>query len=280
LGQDVKKIDLISSDVSGNGAFLSFFVRQTQPFLPTNYPYHNYLLPVNEPSIVKTEGASFYFPKTSFYDNVFMHFGQTTEGGTFGLYSPTYHVHNPDVPVHSLFTVNIKPTNLPDELRSKAFVAYCSGESSRVYNCGGAWAEDGSLMSKNNRFGNYCIMVDQTPPTIKTVGFASKMYQDGRISFKIKDNYEATGIGEGVSYRAEVDGIWLMMEFDDKNDLLFHKLDEGKITEGPHTFKLSVADNRGNVSVFQQPFEYVDEDAPRPAKKKATPSKSSKKKKR
>jgi murein DD-endopeptidase MepM/ murein hydrolase activator NlpD len=279
LGQEAKKVDLISSDVVGNAAVLSLVVRQTQPFLQAYTPPYNYFLPVNEPSIINTEGASFYFPKTSLYDNLFMRFGQTTEVGTYGLYSSTYHIHNPDVPVHSMFTVNIKPINLPEELKPKAFVAYCSGESSKVFNCGGAWSEDGQLMIKNNRFGNYCIMVDQTPPSIKTVDFSQKVYQNSRIAFKIDDNYASMGTAEGIKYRAEVDGIWLMMEFDAKYDLLYHKLDEAKITEGEHTFKLTVTDNRGNQSVFEKNFEYSDEDAPRPVKK-SKPKEKSKGKKR
>jgi murein DD-endopeptidase MepM/ murein hydrolase activator NlpD len=278
LSQEAKKVDLISSDVVGNTAVLSLVVRQIQPFIQNYTPPYNYFLPVNEPSIINTEGASFYFPKTSLYENLFMRFGQTTEVGTYGLYSSTYHVHNPDVPVHAMFTVNIKPTNLPDELKPKAFIAYCSGESSKVYNCGGAWSEDGQMMTKNNRFGNYCIMVDQTPPSIRTIDFPQKVYQNGRVALKIDDNYDVTGVGEGLKYRAEVDGIWLMMEFDSKYDLLYHKLEEGKITEGEHTFKLTVTDNRGNQSVFEKNFEYSDEDAPRPVKKSKSKEKSRAKK--
>ena len=175
---------------------------------------------------------------------------------------------SPETPVHSLFTINIKPLNLPDDLKPKAFIAYCSRENGRVYNCGGAFSEEGYLTSKNNRFGNYCILVDQTPPSIRTLSFSEKMYQNGRISFKIDDNYEISGIAEGLKYRAEVDGQWLMMEFDSKYDLLYHKLDEDKITEGSHTFKLTVTDNRGNESVFEKNFEYSDEDAPRAVRKK------------
>ena len=268
LTQDTKKVDLISSDVAGNAAVLTFFIQQSQPLLQATRPQYNYFLPVNEPSILRPEGASFYFPNTTLYENLYLRFGQTTEGGTYGLYSPTYQVHSPETPAHSLFTINIKPLNLPDDLKPKAFIAYCSRENGRVYNCGGAWSEEGYLTSKNNRFGNYCILVDQTPPSIRTLSFSEKMYQNGRISFKIDDNYEISGIAEGLKYRAEVDGQWLMMEFDSKYDLLYHKLDEDKITEGSHTFKLTVTDNRGNESVFEKNFAYRDEDAPRAAKKK------------
>jgi Peptidase family M23 len=250
------KLDITTADIAGNSSKLSFIVvknEEVTPILPAIPPY-NYILPYNEPSILKPNGASFYFPKNSFYENLYLRYSQVTEGGTDDIYSDTYQLHDTRTPVHAAFTINIKPTNLPDSLKNKAFIAYCVREGSAVFNCGGLWAEDGSMMAKNASFGNFCIMVDTIAPTIKPVSFAADMRKAIRISFKIKDNHEVTGSGSDIKYRAEVDGQWLLMEFDAKSDLLFHQFD-GRITEGVHNFKLVVTDNRGNEAVFEKQFK-------------------------
>jgi murein DD-endopeptidase MepM/ murein hydrolase activator NlpD len=249
------KIDIFTADISDNASKLSFILIKNTENVPVQPPLppYNYILPYNEPSIIKPKGASFYFPKNSFYENIYLRLGQVTEGGTADIYSDTYQLHDTRTPVHNAFTINIKPTRLPDSLKSKAFIAYCVREGTQILSCGGMWADDGSLMAKTAAFGNYCIMVDRTPPTIKPISFAADMRKAQRMAFKITDNHEVTGSGTGLKYRAEVDGNWLLMEFDAKRDLLYHQFD-GQISEGLHSFKLTVTDNRGNESVFERQF--------------------------
>jgi hypothetical protein len=76
-----------------------------------------------------------------------------------------------------------------------------------------------------------------------------------RLAFKIKDNHEIAGNARPLRYRAEVDGQWLLMEMDGKYDLLFHRFEEGYISQGEHTFKLVVTDDRENEAVFEGRFK-------------------------
>ena len=68
------------------------------------------------------------------------------------------------------------------------------------------------------------------------------------ITIKITDNL--SGIG---SYRATIDGEWVLMTYDAKNDLLKYNFDD-KITIGNHTFRLTVKDKVGNKSLFVADF--------------------------
>jgi hypothetical protein len=247
-------IKLVSADFQNNGSIVQFAIRRqgTMPAPPIATPY-KYVLPYNEPSIIQPEGAVFYFPKNSFYESVYCQFGQVTEGGSAGIYSPTYQLHHNRTPVHAAYTIRVRPVNLPDSLRSKAFVAYCPREGTSILNCGGDWTDDGMLMAKNAVFGNYCIMVDTTPPTIRPLGFKRDMRKASRLAFKINDNYGVIGSGRGMTYRAEVDGIWILMEYDSKSNTLYHTFD-GRISNGEHSLKLSVKDGRGNERVFESAF--------------------------
>lgn len=268
-----KKITLLATDVMGNTTTLSFVVRpKAQTNFPTAKPY-TYLFPFDKESVIKPDSSAFfYFPKGCFYENLNIRFGQSyTEGGQ---YSQTYQLHEVQTPIQYDFRIGIKPLNLPDSLRSKAFIAYCTRTNGQTTTCGGTWDKDGFLTTKNSKFGNYSIEVDRTPPTIKPEDFAMKMTKSDMLSFKISDNIE----GRPVRYRAEMDGQWFLMELDGKYDLLYcylKDLPSPLNTEGEHNLKLTVTDDRGNAKIFERKFDIVDHiEKPKPAPKSTAKSKS------
>lgn len=270
-----KKINLSASDVAGNTRSLSFVVRpKQQTVLPEAKPF-TYFFPFDKESMIKPDDAAvFYFPKGCFYENINARFGTAyTEGGQF---SRTYQLHDTRTPIQYDFKIAIKPQNLPDSLRSKAFIAYCTRENGQAYTCGGTWDKDGFLTTKSSKFGNYSIEVDRTPPTITSQNFGEKMAKTSRLAFKIKDNIE----GRPLRYRAEMDGKWFLMEFDAKSDILFSRFEDLPSpfnTEGEHLLKITVTDDRDNATVFQRSFELVDHiDRPKPKPRASTKSKKKK----
>ncbi len=252
IDNTTKKVNIKVTDAAGNASNVDFYVKMQGDLIPIARKPYTYHLPYNEPSIVQVGGAKFVFQNGTFYEDAYVDFSTTTEGGTFGSYSPTYSLFD-ESPMHRSITIAIQPYNLPDTLKSKAFIAYCPRQDSRVYNCGGKWNAEGFLEARNTNFGRYCIMTDNTPPSIMPVSFQEDMSRKEKISFKIRDNYETEGSAAGLSYRATVDNEWILMEFDSKNDLLYHKFD-GRIGSGTHTLKLAVTDNRGNARVFERAF--------------------------
>ncbi len=250
-----KRMRFTAKDAAGNTTVLQFVARIKEPTTLAPSKTYNYFLPCAKESLVRLNGeaAVFYFPNTAFYENVYANiYTSHTEGGAF---SDIFNVHNPLTPVHSSMDIAIKPTNLPEALRPKAFIAYCQNSDGRTYTCGGKWSVDGVLRTQNSSFGNYSIQIDTIKPRITPVTFQTDMRKLSRLAFKIKDNHETTGNARPLRYRAEVDGKWLLMEMDGKYDLLFHKFDEGYIAAGDHTFRLVVTDDRDNETVFVGRFK-------------------------
>ena len=70
------------------------------------------------------------------------------------------------------------------------------------------------------------------------------------LRMTIKD--EMSGI---KSYRGEIDGKWILMEFDPKRALLTHYFDKD-LSKGKHTFTLELEDERGNISDYKADFIY------------------------
>ena len=65
--------------------------------------------------------------------------------------------------------------------------------------------------------------------------------------------FPVSGRAKGLTYRATVDGKWILMEYDEKNDLLIYNFDD-RVLPGEHRFRLVVSDGLNNTSVFDQKF--------------------------
>ena len=56
------------------------------------------------------------------------------------------------------------------------------------------------------------------------------------------------------SYRATINGKWILMEYEYKTDLLTYDFNDKIISETENNFKLIVTDNVGNSSTFEATF--------------------------
>ena len=74
-----------------------------------------------------------------------------------------------------------------------------------------------------------------------------------KMTFEVKENFETSGSAKQLIYNATVDGKWILMEYDAKNDLLIHRFD-GRIPAGKHTLRLEVSDHVGNKKVYEREF--------------------------
>jgi hypothetical protein len=57
------------------------------------------------------------------------------------------------------------------------------------------------------------------------------------------------------SYTGTLNGEWILMEYDEKNDLLIYYFDKYLI-EGENIFKLEVYDNTNNYNVYETVLNY------------------------
>ena len=103
---------------------------------------------------------------------------------------------------------------------------------------GGSWG-NGAVHFSTREFGNFTILQDLNPPTIKPV-----VVNNYVARFKIHD--ELSGI---ASYRATVDGQWLLMYYDSKTSTIWsERLNKAELMKGE--FKLVVVDEAGNRAVY------------------------------
>ncbi len=241
-----KKINFIVKDSYNNTSSLQFFIRRKAVETPEKQELYNYILPWHEQNIIYTGDFQVDFPSGSFYETEYLNY-QVSREPSDGTFSPTYHIGDRMTPIHKYFTIGIVPTNLPDHLRDKAVIAACPEGMKNQCLSNHRWQGD-MLLAQAREFGNYTIMLDTIAPTIKVSKISSTMSKNYRMIFKIDDDF--SGI---KSYRATVDGRWILMVYDEKNDQLTHKFD-GRIPKGKHELLLTVEDFRGNIKTYKKTF--------------------------
>lgn len=232
------------ADANKNRANLNFKVQSKVK--EKKATYGDAMLPYSLPNYLKTKGFFATIPAFTFYKDIPKQDIKTTDCTRKDSYSPCYSFLDETVPLHQNITIGIRPDSLTQHLKNKAFLA--RKNQNRYYFIGNKW-EDSFLTAKTNKVGEYVILVDNTIPSIEI--FKGSSYQKtGELRYKITDNL--SGI---ASFRGEIDGKWVLFEYDPKRNLLWHTLSSAVIVKGKeHNLVLEVKDNCGNMAIRKATF--------------------------
>jgi hypothetical protein len=249
--QKVHSVRLIVEDAAGNcsEALVPVKLNPSQfkrdpDFIPVYDAYFSY----EETNVFSSEGIDIRLPQGALYDDIYFQYevGEPQPG----CYSLTHSIHRPDVPLHLYYRLSIEAVNLPPGLKDKAIIAQ-QEENNQYSPVGGTW-EGSHLVTRTRSFGIFCICVDTLKPEIRPLNFKNPedLRKASSIKLAVKDDF--SGI---VQYRGEVDGKWVLMEFDPKNNLLEYKIDPERIGTGKqHKFELLVSDQLKNTTTYCTTF--------------------------
>ena len=176
-------------------------------------------------------------------------FNYKTTDSIEGVFGKVHHVHFDNTPVHKKYVLSIKAI-VPDSIKMKTYIATTDLKGNFRY-MGGVW-KDNFIRTKTRQFGNFCIIADTTKPEIKGLNIFPGKTLNNQTSIKltIKD------INSGIkSYRGEINGKWILMDYDYKRNTLRYDIDK-KLTNGKNTFTLKVIDNVNNEKVYTADFNY------------------------
>jgi hypothetical protein len=175
----------------------------------------------------KADGIELYFKKGSFYRS--FDFKYEVTKSPVDSYSKLHKIQTRKFPVHKAFEIRINPDSLAADLQKKALIARIADKE--IEAVGGAY-KDGFVVGSSASFGDFTIVVDK------------------HISFEIEDEF--SGIS---SYRGTLNGKWILMEYDPKNDKLIYQIDD-RMKKGKNQIRLEVKDAKENLAVFEAEIEY------------------------
>ncbi len=239
-------------DIQKNKAVLSFWVQENRKPINTSYKkqllhrHHGQYVRYNKPVHIVGNHFKADFPANSFYRSFYMH--EKVTPPLDSSFSPIIVLHNRFIPIQKKFKLSILPdTTVPPRLKSKLYIAKLGGEQNDpVQYTGGQW-EKRFLTTRIREFGQYTILADTIPPKIipLTVPKNKLLAKQKTIQLKISDSQ--TGI---KSFNATVNGKWLLVEYEQKKDLLTYFIDN-HLPKGKSKFVLTVTDNVGNRAIYK-----------------------------
>lgn len=232
----VHQIKLLVKDAYGNTSTVKFGLQQ-QAGETSEKVCANTMYPDSR-NIFENNQVEFFLEEQALYDRICFNYLELPSKNPKAL-SNTFRLHTALVPVHNTYNPRIKTNRLvPLGLEHKVVMvregAGGSGVSATVL-------EDGWYKGSFRDFGDFHLELDTVVPKIGVISGG----KGGKIAFSMSD---ASGI---KSYRAELDGKWLM--FVRRGNVLTYTFDE-HCPPGSHNLKLTVTDEVGNTAVQHLKF--------------------------
>jgi hypothetical protein len=236
-------------DLAGNISDLAFQIRGDEPankavnLKKTKKHLFNY----KGNNVFKNESVIFEVPGKALYDTLHFHYEELPK--VKGSYSALHRLHTTEVPLHSWCNLSIRADSLPDYLQSKTLLARI--DDNDFESEGGEWNR-GFVTARVRSFGDYCITIDTIAPQINPVNISDQQSLLAQQTIRVKIKDDLSGIR---TYTPTLNGEWILMEYDAKNDLLIYYFDN-LLHEGDNTFKLEVWDEKNNYSVYEALLKY------------------------
>jgi hypothetical protein len=243
----VHEVTITAKDFYGNYNTLAFYIR----YNGTIIDYESMdakKFAFEKENVFKADSIKLDFPANILYDDFFFQFSKKNYTSK-KAYSPEFLCGDALTPLNKPFTISIIPRNIPEDLKTKAVIAYVGKKGAKAKTT--KW--DGKyLTAQSLEMGRFVVLIDNEPPVIEAVNVKQnqQVSDSPKISFKITDNL--SGISK---YNGYLDGKWVLMEYDAKKDLLTY-IPEEKISAGEHILKVVVEDNVKNTSTFTLKFKH------------------------
>ncbi len=231
------------SDFDGNKSVLQIpvtgkkqeIVHKEEKKITRNY------LRTNRDNIYAAGDITVFFPSYTFYDDLYFDLRDNGNG--------TYEVHNDEVPVQRNFTLSFDVSDYPQEERKQLFIAHLDRRKRPSYE---TTYKRGDIFSTHTRnLGTFTLEKDTTAPKITPINFKEGQWLSNYHYLKVKISDDLSGI---ASYRATINGRWILMEYEPKNNTLTYDFNDIRFNESKHQLELSVTDNVGNSSTFNATF--------------------------
>lgn len=199
-----------------------------------------YFFKASEFNKITKDNVTVAFPKNSFYNDFFFDFKYNDS---------TVSLHNASVPVHKNFTLTFDISNYPQKNREQLFIARKNNNGALYFTH--TRRKENKLYTLSRTLGDYKIALDTIKPKITPVNFKNNQWLTKYRYLRLKLSDNLSGIDQ---YRGEIDGEWILFEYDAKKGLLTYDFNDKQLKGDKHTLKVSAKDNVNNTNVYIATF--------------------------
>ena len=243
LPDSTYKVNLDLKDAYGNSASLTTELEAVSfDFLPIAAVSSNFqkVFSFDEENSFQTDDFKLYLPSGALYDDLDFEY-QVIRNNQF--LSDIHSAHQYYIPLHIAATYGIRCHTVPKD-PEKVVVIVQNKRGKRYIK--GTYI-NGWVNFNYRGFANFIVDTDDQSPKVFPINFKSNQDITTLGVLKVKISDDKSGIS---SYKAFINGQWILMEYDYKKALLTHVFD-GRFSQGENQFRLEVKDEVGNVKVYE-----------------------------
>tara|TARA_B100000795_G_scaffold37117_1_gene24486 strand:- start:17323 stop:19014 length:1692 start_codon:yes stop_codon:yes gene_type:complete len=229
-------------DYKGNLTYISIPVQGKKDTITSSKKLNQALeyVPSATASRISKGNFKVYVPKNALYEGAYLDI--KTSGDTL-------HFHQDNVPVHKNISISMDITNYKGLDKNKLYIGRLNYTKIPYYTT--TRRENNTLTARTRTMGSYVLAMDTVSPTIKAHNFTDGKWNSKTNTLKIKIKDTHSGISK---YRATINGIFILMEYNYKKDVITYTFTDEIATETQNNLRLIVTDNVGNSTTFEAIF--------------------------
>lgn len=235
-------INLLIKDFAGNKLELNIPVEgvKNEGGIPTKKETTDTYVIAKKPNNYDLGGAKVYFPTNTFYEDFYIDLKKGRD---------TVTIHKNTVPAHRNFTITFDASKYTEEEQKQLFIARLDDRLRPNYT---STYKRGSLFTTRTRnLGTYTLAKDTVAPTIRAKNFKEKQWLNNYQYLSVYISDDLSGVD---TYSATLNGQWVLMEYEPKNNTLTYNFDDKIENQTQCVLKVTVTDNVGNESTLTTSF--------------------------
>ncbi|CAM1371532.1 Peptidase M23 [Tenacibaculum litopenaei] len=234
-------IDIIAKDIENNSSTIHIPVKGVAAnAVFTQKDTTAFKIKANEFIRFQDKNVQVAFPKNTFYEDCFIDF--SVEEGVA-------HIHNTTIPLDKRYTLTFETGYLSALQKQQVYIANVNYPKYPRYVSTKKKLD--KVYTSTKALGSYTLKFDTKKPTIQPLNFYNKQWISKNKTLKVKIKDRQSGIR---SFKASIDGEWILMEYNHKRGILTYDFSDKKLVGSKHIFKIVVADNVGNTKTLKATF--------------------------
>ncbi len=237
------QIEIIVEDYAHNKTYVSFYVEGKTDFpLAEKVTMQNPIYP-DKDYLFAFDQHELYIPKNAFYQTIDLKIEEKKD---------TLVIAKIALPQRKGFELNVAIPEALDSLQRQqlSLAIYDPEEEKEEKKLRYVWTakKDSILQTKYAYPGQYILTKDSLAPTIKPLNFKDQQWMSNYKFLEIEVDDEFSGI---KSYRATMNGQWILMEHEPKDNTLIYDFSDIEFDQAQLDFEIEVEDQVGNQSGFK-----------------------------
>ncbi|MFT7497830.1 MAG: hypothetical protein ACI8QP_000410 [Porticoccaceae bacterium] len=235
-------VEIIAKDFKGNQSKLRIPIvgKNDTITIPKENKITQYPIIAKEFNKFTKDGVTIAFPKNTFYNDFYMNF-DVKDGRAF--------IHKKIVPLDNKFTLTFDVSSYTSEEKKKLFIAGFSSKGYPRHNK--TYKKEKTFYTTTKNLGEYTLLSDNKQPKLKLSNFKKNQWLSNYRQIVLKVSDDLSGL---KSYRGEIDGQWILLEYSPKHSTLTYNFSDKKLISGKHTLNVIAIDNVGNTNTLETTF--------------------------